>query len=181
MDGRRATGVSYRRGNEYKQARLNPRGEVRLSGGAVNSPRMLMLSGIGAAEELKEHGIPVVHDLPAVGKNLHDHLDITLMNAATSRKPIGVALSFLPRGVAGLFSYIFRRKGFLTSNVAESGGFVKSTPERDRPNLQFHFPPDLSEPPWTQDHLWLWLYPAHLRPAAEKPGQDRSEKHRSPG
>ncbi len=100
-----------------------------------------MLSGVGAAEELKEHGIPVLHDLPAVGKNLQDHLDITLMNAASSRQPIGVALSFPPRAVAGLFSYIFRRKGFLTSNVAESGGFVKSTPERDRPNLQFHFLP----------------------------------------
>ena len=141
MDGRRAIGVSYRRNNKYKQARLNPAGEVLLSGGAVNSPQILMLSGVGAAEELKEHGIPVLHDLPAVGKNLQDHLDITLMNAASSRQPIGVALSFPPRAVAGLFSYIFRRKGFLTSNVAESGGFVKSTPERDRPNLQFHFLP----------------------------------------
>ncbi|MGQ7334327.1 hypothetical protein ACTGXQ_13400, partial [Streptococcus suis] len=92
-------------------------------------PQILMLSGVGAAEELKEHGIPVLHDLPAVGKNLQDHLDITLMNAASSRQPIGVALSFPPRAVAVLFSYIFRRNGFLTSNVAESGGFVKSTPE----------------------------------------------------
>ena len=100
-----------------------------------------MLSGIGAADELKEHGIPLVHDLPEVGKNLQDHLDITIMSAANSRKPIGVALSFLPRGIGGIYSYIFHNKGFLTSNVAESGGFVKSTPEQARPNLQFHFLP----------------------------------------
>lgn len=141
MDGRRATGVSYKQGMEYTQLRLNDNGEVLLSGGAVNSPQLLMLSGIGAADELKEHGIPLVHDLPEVGKNLQDHLDITIMSAANSRKPIGVALSFLPRGIGGIYSYIFHNKGFLTSNVAESGGFVKSTPEQARPNLQFHFLP----------------------------------------
>ena len=70
-----------------------------------------------------------------------DHLDVTIMHAASSRRPIGVAPSFLPRGIGGLLSYIFRRKGFLTSNVAESGGFIKSSPDRDRPNVQFHFLP----------------------------------------
>ena len=100
-----------------------------------------MLSGIGDSEELGKHGIPLVHHLPEVGQNLVDHLDITIMHAANSRLPIGVAPSFLFRGVSALFSYIFARRGFLTSNVAESGGFVKSERSCERPNVQFHFLP----------------------------------------
>lgn len=124
MDGKRAVGVTLNQGGEYRQLRLNNGGEVILSGGAVNSPQLLMLSGIGDSEELGKHGIPLVHHLPEVGQNLVDHLDITIMHAANSRLPIGVAPSFLFRGVSALFSYIFARRGFLTSNVAESGGFV---------------------------------------------------------
>jgi choline dehydrogenase-like flavoprotein len=141
MDGKRAVGVTLKRGGEYQQLRLNDGGEVILSGGAVNSPQLLMLSGIGDKDEIGKHGIPLVHHLPEVGKNLVDHLDITLMHAANSRLPIGVAPSFLLRGVSAFFSYIFARRGFLTSNVAESGGFVKSEPSRERPNVQFHFLP----------------------------------------
>jgi choline dehydrogenase-like flavoprotein len=141
FEDRKAVGVSYIQKNMHQQVKTTDSGEVILSLGAVNTPQLLMLSGVGAAAELKEHGIALVHDLPEVGKNLQDHLDITLMCAANSRAPIGVAFSFIPRGLVGLFSYIFKRKGFLTSNVAESGGFVKSSPERDRPNLQFHFLP----------------------------------------
>lgn len=126
---------------------FNDGGEVILSGGAVNSPQLLLLSGLGDAQEIKQHGLQVVHDLPEVGKNMADHLDVTIMHAANSRRPIGVSPSFLPRGIGGLFSYIFRHKGFLTSNVAESGGFVKSSPYRDRPNVQFHFLPT-----YLQDH-----------------------------
>ena len=141
MEEKSATGVTLRQGGEYRQLRLNAGGEVILSGGAVNSPQLLLLSGIGDAQEIKRHGLAVVHDLPEVGKNMADHLDVTIMHAASSRRPIGVAPSFLPRGIGGLLSYIFRRKGFLTSNVAESGGFIKSSPDRDRPNVQFHFLP----------------------------------------
>lgn len=141
IDGKTALGVTLRRQSEDHQLRLNPGGEVILSGGAVNSPQLLLLSGIGDARDLNDRGIPVVHHLPEVGKNLADHLDVTLMHAANSRQPIGLAASFLPRAVGGLFSYNVLRRGFLTSNVAESGGFVKSSPDRDRPNVQFHFLP----------------------------------------
>ncbi|KSR18223.2 GMC family oxidoreductase [Pseudomonas aeruginosa] len=141
FEDRKAVGVSYIKKNMHHQVKTTSGGEVLLSLGAVGTPHLLMLSGVGAAAELKEHGVSLVHDLPEVGKNLQDHLDITLMCAANSREPIGVALSFIPRGVSGLFSYVFKREGFLTSNVAESGGFVKSSPDRDRPNLQFHFLP----------------------------------------
>jgi len=137
FDGRRAAGVAL----PGREVRLNPGGEVILSGGAVNSPHLLMLSGVGPGEELRRHGIAPVHDLPEVGANLADHLDITVMAAASGREGIGVALSFLPRAVRGLWSYRRHGEGELTSNVAEAGGFARSDPGRDRPNLQFHFLP----------------------------------------
>ena len=141
FDSTTASGVAYQQGNNSEQVMLNQGGEVLLSGGAVNSPQLLMLSGIGAADELKKHSISVIHNLPEVGKNLQDHLDITLMNTANSSLPIGVAFGAIPKSIGAVFSYIFKSKGFLTSNVAESGGFVKSDETRDRPNVQFHFLP----------------------------------------
>jgi len=142
LEGRKAVGVTY-----VKRGKLidvtTKGGEVILSGGAVNSPQLLLLSGIGGAAELNALGIPVVVDLPAVGKNLQDHLDITIMHEANDRTPIGIAPSFIPRALAGALSYAFLRKGFLTSNVAEAGGFVKSSHGQKRPNLQFHFLPTL--------------------------------------
>ena len=142
FDDKRASGVDVSPKNEdAHQVKLNIGGEVILSGGAVNSPQLLMLSGIGAKEELEAQGIPVLHDLPEVGKNLADHLDITVMGEANSRLPIGVAFSSIPRSIAAIFKYIFSKKGFLTSNAVESGGFVKSDPSLDRPNLQYHFLP----------------------------------------
>ena len=112
-----------------------------LSGGAVNSPQLLMLSGIGPAAELARHGIALLHDAPEVGANLADHLDITAMAAARDRLPIGIAPSFLPRALRAAWAYARARRGELTSNVAEAGGFARSDPGRDRPNLQFHFLP----------------------------------------
>ncbi len=142
LEDRKAVGVTYAVGGKLVDVRTRE-GEVILSGGAVNSPQLLLLSGIGDAAELNAFGIPVVVDLPAVGKNLQDHLDITIMHEANDHTPIGIAPSFIPRALSGAFSYAFLRKGFLTSNVAEAGGFVKSTPSRSRPNLQFHFLPTL--------------------------------------
>ena len=73
---------------------LNPRGEVILSGGSVNSPQLLMLSGIGPAAELARHGIPQLVDAPEVGENLADHLDMTAMASTKGREPIGIAPTF---------------------------------------------------------------------------------------
>lgn len=139
MRGRRAAGVELAGG----RLDLAPGGEVLLCGGAVNSPQLLLLSGIGPAEELAAHGIAVVHDLPEVGRNLQDHLDITILSAANSRAPIAIAPGALPRSASAVFQYFRRGEGFLTSNVAEAGGFARSDPGRDRPNLQFHFLPVL--------------------------------------
>ncbi|MFN6924416.1 MAG: GMC family oxidoreductase [Tabrizicola sp.] len=136
FDGRRATGVRLR----DRALSLRAGGEVILSGGAINSPQLLMLSGIGPAAHLHAMGIPVLHDAPEVGANLADHLDITVQAALKTREAIGIAPGFLPRAFRALLAYR-RGKGEFTSNVAEAGGFVTSDPARDRPNLQFHFIP----------------------------------------
>lgn len=139
IDGRRATGVEL----NGETLSLRPSGEVLLCGGTVNSPQLLMLSGIGPGAEIAGQGIEIVHDLPEVGRNLQDHLDITILTRANSRLPIGISLGALPRSVAALYAYLRRGEGFLTSNVAEAGGFARSAPHLDRPNLQFHFLPAL--------------------------------------
>lgn len=120
---------------------LNPGGEVILSAGALQSPQILMRSGLGPAQHLRDMGIEVLHDLPELGENLADHLDISVVSAAADRLPIGLAPSFLPRAIRAAWQFARNRRGELTSNVAEAGGFVRSDPAKPRPNLQFHFLP----------------------------------------
>ena len=114
--------------------------EVVLSAGALQSPQLLLLSGIGPGAELQAHGIPVVHDLPGVGRHLHDHVDVVqVLDAPRLTDLFGVS----PRGIANLVSGVLEwrrhRKGLLTTNFAEAGGFVKSSPGRAEPDLQLHF------------------------------------------
>jgi choline dehydrogenase len=112
-------------------------GQVILAGGAINSPQLLMLSGIGPAAELRTHGIDVHHDLPGVGKNLQDHLDICTL--AHCREPI--TYDKVSEFASGL-RYLFGRKGPASSNIAEAGGFVVSRHATDdRPDIQMHFVP----------------------------------------
>jgi choline dehydrogenase len=139
FEGRRASGLQLR----GRVLSLNPGGEVILCAGAVGSPQLLLLSGIGPGEELSRHGIAVVHDAREVGKNLADHLDICVLAATRDSTAIGVAPGLLPRMIRSAFAYARHKSGELTSNVAEAGGFVKSDPARERPNLQFHFLPCL--------------------------------------
>ncbi|SFF66451.1 choline dehydrogenase [Fontimonas thermophila] len=141
VERQRATGVLLHRGGQVEN--LRARREVILSAGAVNSPHLLLLSGIGPRDELNRHGIPVLHELPGVGRNLQDHLDMTVMIRDRSRTAIGLALSFVPRAIIGLLRYLFARRGFLASNVAESGGFARLRKESERPEIQFHFLPTL--------------------------------------
>jgi choline dehydrogenase-like flavoprotein len=137
FDGRHASGVRLR----GRDLPLAPGGEVILCGGAINSPQLLMLSGIGPAAELQRLGLPVLHDAPEVGANLADHLDISVQAALKGREAIGVAPSFLPRAIRAAWDFARSGSGELTSNIAEAGGFVRSDPARDPPNLQFHFIP----------------------------------------
>jgi choline dehydrogenase-like flavoprotein len=136
LDGQRAVGVDYRHRGRPCRAEG---GEVILCGGAINSPQVLLLSGIGPAEQLREFGIPVHCHLPGVGENLQDHLDICTLQR--SLRP--VTYDQLSDTLVAL-RYFLHRSGPGTSNVAEAGGFLRSTLAPDaRCDLQFHFVPAL--------------------------------------
>jgi choline dehydrogenase-like flavoprotein len=114
-------------------------GAVILSGGAINSPQLLMLSGIGPADHLRAHGLDVAHDLPSVGANLQDHLDICTLVRST--QPVTYDKT---NDVAVALRFLLQRSGIGTSNIAEAGGFVRSRYATDaRCDLQFHFVPAL--------------------------------------
>jgi choline dehydrogenase len=134
VSGGRATGVEYRSGGRVHTVHATR--EVVLSGGAVNSPQLLMLSGIGPAEHLRSVGVDVVHDLPGVGGGLQDHPLVPVVWNVRSGKSLIRAES--PSGYAKWFG---ARRGPLTSNLAEAGLFTRSAPELAEPDLQYHFLP----------------------------------------
>jgi choline dehydrogenase-like flavoprotein len=144
VDGRPvATGVQYRadggRG-PLQTLRLTPGGEVLLSAGAFGSPQLLMLSGIGPADHLRQHGIVPVHGLPGVGDNLHDHPDVVMVvNAPKLTDLFGVSVPGVANMVRGIFQWRQQRSGPLTTNFAEAGGFLRSSPDEAIPDLQLHF------------------------------------------
>jgi choline dehydrogenase-like flavoprotein len=137
FEGRRAVGVAY--GSGGAERRLYARGEVIVCGGAFGSPQLLMVSGIGPGEQLKRFGIDLVHDAPEVGLNLQDHCDYVANLRAKGPGLFGIATPILTRGVGALATYLRHGRGLLTSNAAEAGGFIKSRPDVDRPDLQLHF------------------------------------------
>jgi len=138
LDGARATGVEVR--IEGVAAFVRARREVLVSAGALQSPQLLMLSGIGPAQHLRSFGIEVRHDLPGVGRNLHDHVDvIAVVDAPHLTDLFGLSLRGAINLVKGVFEWRGRRSGLLTTNFAEAGGFARSGPGVDRPDLQFHF------------------------------------------
>ena len=138
IEGRRATGVEYQIGRRV--LRVNARAEVLLSAGAVNSPQLLQLSGIGPAALLRQHGITVVHDNPAVGGGLRDHLGISYFYRASEPTLNGVLGSWGGRIGAGL-QFVLRRAGPLSLSVNQMGGMVRSDPALARPDVQLYFSP----------------------------------------
>jgi len=138
MDGRRAIGVEYRQGGELHQ--LTARREVIVSGGAFQSPQLLMLSGIGPGAHLQQHGIATVLDLPGVGRNLHDHPDVVLVVDAPHLKDLfGLSLTAAWRTLNAIGEWRRSRSGMLTTNFAESGAFIRSSDAQPAPDLQLHF------------------------------------------
>jgi choline dehydrogenase len=134
FEGRRAVGVLTMQ--DSRPQRIRAAREVVLCAGAVNSPQLLLLSGIGPADHLKYLDIPVVMDLPGVGDNLQDHLVGAVACACT--QPLSMAGAGTP---ANLLRYLLLKTGPLTSNVAEAGGFVKTRPDLPAPDLQLFFAP----------------------------------------
>jgi choline dehydrogenase len=136
FEGRRAVGVEFVQKKQVKQARATR--EVILSGGAVNTPQTLLLSGIGDGDTLKRFGIGVISDLKGVGQNLQDHLDCSIQYEST--QPITLFSAQKPHNMlrAGL-QYMMFGSGVATSNGLESGAFLKSRPDLETPDLQYHF------------------------------------------
>ncbi len=119
--------------------RLTARREVVVCGGAILSPQVLMLSGVGDGDALRAHGIEVKHHLPGVGANYHDHLAAALVFEMSNTESYGISLRTLPRGVVNLFQYALFRSGPLSSNVFECNAFVRTQPGLDRPDIQVVF------------------------------------------
>lgn len=136
MDGRTATGVTFTRGAETGTLRAR---EVILAAGSFVSPQLLQLAGIGNARDLARLGIEVRHDLPGVGENLQDHLDVTLEYRARTAVPYGVSWRALPRNALHVADWFVRRRGLFASTTAETGGFVSTVPGEARPNIQLFF------------------------------------------
>ncbi|MFP5399117.1 MAG: GMC family oxidoreductase [Gammaproteobacteria bacterium] len=136
MEGSRVVGVRYRRGGRDLEARC--RGEVLLSAGALQSPQLLQLSGIGDPALLREHGIPVRHALPGVGENLQDHLQIRLIYECTRPITTNDELnSWLGQAKIGL-QWLLSRSGPLAVGINQGGCFMRALAESDRPDIQFH-------------------------------------------
>jgi choline dehydrogenase len=137
FSGRRAIGVEYRQGDATYTALANA--EVIVSGGAFNSPQLLQLSGLGPAKILRELGIDVVADMPGVGADLQDHLQIRMLYRCT--EPItmnDVINNWRHRYTAGL-RYLLSRKGLLTIGAGYAGAFLRTRPDLATPDVQFHF------------------------------------------
>ena len=138
FEGKRAVGVEYRRRGKLQQARA--RCEVVLTAGSIASPQLLQLSGIGDGERLLPLGVAVRHHLPAVGRNLQDHLAVSYFYR--SRKPtLNELLSPFTGKVRAALRYLWDRGGPLSASVNQAGGFVRATPAAQRPNLQLYFAP----------------------------------------
>ncbi len=137
FQGKRAVGVEYTRGRQRHRVRT---GEVVLCGGAINSPQLLQLSGVGNADELRALGVEVVHDLPGVGEHLQDHLEVYIQYAC--KQPVSVApyMKLRYRPWIG-FQWLFFRSGPGATNHFEAGGFVRGDDGVAYPNLMFHFLP----------------------------------------
>jgi len=136
---KRASGVRWRQNGVIRSAKC--RGEVILAAGAIGSPQLLMLSGVGPAAHLAEHGIPVLLDKPGVGQNLQDHLQLRTIYKVSGVKTLNAMYaSLFGRAQMGL-DYALRRRGPMTMAPSQLGAFTKSDSTQDRANIQYHVQP----------------------------------------
>ncbi len=138
LEGQRVVGVEYQLRGEARVARADR--EVILCAGAVGSPQILLLSGVGPADELARIGITPIHDLPGVGRNLHDHLELDLQWECTQPVSMNGLMKPHRRAKIGLEWFLFKR-GVGAVNTCHAGAFLRSAPEVPYPNIQFHFFP----------------------------------------
>jgi choline dehydrogenase len=163
--GTQAVGVTIRHKGEKRM--LPASREIVVAAGTVNSPQLLMLSGIGPAEMLRRHSIRVKEDLPGVGANLQDHPTVSVAMSNPGAESYALSWRTAPRVAVAPLRYLFARRGMLASNAAEAGGFLRSGPELERPDMQMTFMVGLKDNPRTlpRRHGFV-LHVAVLRPAA---------------
>jgi choline dehydrogenase len=138
FQGTRAVGVDYLRGGRLH--RSVDAGQVILAGGAINTPQLLQLSGVGDEQLLRQHGVGVIHHLPGVGENLQDHLEVYIQYG--SKQPVSIAPGLRWRARPGIaYQWLVHRRGLGATNHFEGGGFCRSNEDVDYPNLMFHFLP----------------------------------------
>lgn len=135
--GKRAIGVRYVKRGKFIDIFANK--EVILSAGAIGSPQLLLLSGVGPRSEIEKHGIELVHELPGVGENLQDHLDIHITCLDKTRTSLSFHISALLRLLVDAYQYFFKHRGEFTSNYTQAVGFIRSAPNLSTPDLQWHF------------------------------------------
>ena len=138
VEENRATAVTFQ--HKGQMHTVEAEREIILSGGAINSPQLLMLSGIGPADHLRSHGIKTVINLSGVGQNLQDHASILLQYSCTKSFPLHRVNTPLRKAAAGI-QWVFTRGGIVASNIWEAGGLIRSNDNVPYPNLQYHFGP----------------------------------------
>jgi choline dehydrogenase len=138
FDGKKAIGIEVKIKNKVEKILVNK--EVILSGGSINSPQLLLLSGIGPAEHLKEKGIEVIHNLQGVGRNLQDHLETYIQQECKTPDTLYSYVNKFNMLRIGI-QWFLNKSGPCSTSFLEAGGFAKSSPERKYPNIQFHFFP----------------------------------------
>lgn len=179
FEGNKAVGVAYSRGSKLKEVRAAR--EVILCGGAINSPQLLQLSGVGPADLLKRHNIDVVADRQGVGSNLRDHLEVYVQYQCKQPITLYPAVKWFGRIKVGL-QWIFFRSGPGATNLFEAGGFIRTKAGIEHPNIQFHFLPiainyDGSRP---QEGHGYQVHMGPMRPTSEGYVRIRSNDPRQP-
>ena len=145
IENGRARGVAI--ASKSGEKIVTARKEVILSAGSITSPAILMRSGVGDPDELKRHGIETVRALPGVGKNLQDHASVLARAICKRGGTYGITVQELPKLAWSVFDYLLRRRGMFASNMVEGGGFAKTDPALDRPDIQYVFLPGHKPPP----------------------------------
>ncbi|MFI4932365.1 MAG: GMC family oxidoreductase [Burkholderiales bacterium] len=163
IEGHRAVGITKRQGSQT--LKLDAASEVIVCAGTVNSPQLLMLSGIGPAS-ITRQGVKLIHELPGVGENLQDHPTVSIAMENPSAESYALSWRTAPRVGLAPLRYAFGKRGMLASNAAEAGGFIRSKPGLDRPDVQYTVMVGMKDNPRTlpRKHGYF-LHMAVLRPA----------------
>ena len=177
FEGKKAVGVEYTHKGKKRKIRANK--EVILSAGSLMSPTILQRSGVGASEDIKPHGIELIHELPGVGRNLQDHIDFNFCFKTNDKNTLGFSPGGFLKMLGEAAKWLIHGNSMISSTLSEAGGFLKTDPSLDRPDIQHHFVMGLID-----DHLrklhYGYGYSCHvclLRPYSRGSVSLASAKH----